>query len=375
MSHDPIDDLRALARELRHVEQQHAREAAGGTSRRRLRAVMEEITIRFVRLLATWVSDGAARNAWMRHLRGRAPAPEQSMSSPPPLFRGITEAGASVELRSRGDSFYDVLVDGAVVRHEEVPWHLDPDRVEPIQIGEYICREVFGAPDAAVTALVAFVAEPQSEPPRAWARALYEDGLIDRDFGLTARGRRLLSRAPAAGSAQLGIIVADAARARILVLRTTHGELAPTLSPLIEVAQLTAPVLRTRDRDAYSDTRPGLSRASPGGPAHAFSDRREGHRRSDTRHFAQQLLVEAERAWRRFHVERIVVVASPVMLGILRPLLSHPAGLPRSELARDLTQLTLPALHDALAAAGMIPARRRRPPLLTLPGAPSVARR
>ena len=29
-----------------------------------------------------------------------------------------------------------------------------------------------------------------TEPPWTWARTLYDDGLIDANFGLTARGRR-----------------------------------------------------------------------------------------------------------------------------------------------------------------------------------------
>lgn len=374
MTHDPIDRLRALARELHHVEQEHAREAAGGTTRRRLHAKMEQIAARFARLLEAWVPDEAQRAAWMRHLRGDDPAPAQPTLARPPLFRGVTEAGAVIEVRPRGDTFHDILVDGAVVRHEEVPWYLDPDLVEPIQIGEHACREVFGAPDAAVAALVEFLASPGREPPRAWARALYEDGLVGPHFELTPRGRRRLSRAVGAGTSQIGVVVADTARARLFVLETTHGDSAPTSAGLVEVAHLTAPTSRTRDRDAYSDTRPGLHWAAPGGHGQAFSDRREGHRRSDARHFAQSVIVEAQRAWRQFRVARVVVIASPVMLGILRPLLDRAGGPPRDELARDLTHLAPPVLHDALAAAALVPARRPRPLLHTVPGAPVVSR-
>src|SRR5688572_22535003 len=72
---------------------------------------------------------------------------------------------------------------------ESVPWHLDPDMTTPLEIGGHPFQERFAVPREAVLALAALATTPGGEPPWAWARALYEDGLIDLDFGLTPRGR------------------------------------------------------------------------------------------------------------------------------------------------------------------------------------------
>jgi hypothetical protein len=53
--------------------------------------------------------------------------------------------------------------------------------------------EIFGAGPEAVDALRAFTSNP-GPPPRAWALELLRDGLIDRHFALTERGRRSLAR-------------------------------------------------------------------------------------------------------------------------------------------------------------------------------------
>jgi protein required for attachment to host cells len=373
-NHDCVSRLVALAREFHHVQQEHGREGVQGTTRRGLEAKMQRLVVRFEALLDHWVTDGSLRDAWMRHLYQGDPAPDEPRFPAPLLFKGATEAGGIIEIRRAADGFHDVLLDGAVIRHEEVPWHLDSDLIGPVQIGERTCVEVFAAPAEAVDALATFLSTPEAEPPRAWARALLEDGLIGPDFELTPRGQRRLTRLSPTPAARIGILTADTARARVYVLETTHGDRAPTRAPLVQVAELSSPERRARDRDVYTDTRPGLYRASGSEPVHTFGDHREDHRRSDAKHFAEAILAEATAIWKAFHATRVVVAASPVMLGILRPLLARdrkPDRYTVDELARDLTHLTPPHLHDMLATAGLVPERGRQPPLRPpLPGTP-----
>ena len=125
---------------------------------------------------------------------------------------------------------------------------------------------------------------------------------------------------------------------------------------------------RARARDLHSESRPPQRADLFAGPGsgHAVSDHREDRRRESSRDFADSVVEAASRVWRTLPSCEIVVVASPTMLGLLRPALGRrtggPAAPPVRELARDLCKLAPAALHDALAGAGLLPARGRREP-------------
>ncbi len=307
----------------------------------------------------------------------------KSIEALPPEIVALTDAGSRIEVRAHKDGGYDVIVDGAVVIHEAVPWHLDPDMIEPLRIGEYSCREIFEAPSDALDALEAFVTSHDVEPPRQWADALYRDGLVDADFSLTPRGLRALRstaharppRQEEPGGLTFGVLVADASRARVFILAAPNGRRAPTLEPLTEVAQSTRPEARARASDLLSDSRPGLRREGNHGPRHAVSDRRENRRHTEDKRFASQVSDETTRLWRTHGVTRAILVASYSVLSTLRPQLTQlkdgPARWTLEELGRDLTRLSGPALHDALFAAGLLPERGRRPSLKHTPGQPA----
>jgi protein required for attachment to host cells len=323
---------------------------------------------RFERLLSQWVNDEELRERWRCHLHEGAPAPGEPLFTPPPLFKGLTPSNAAIELRRASDGGYDIILDGAHAGHETVPWHLDPDTAEPVLIGDHSCREVFDAPAQAIDELEAFLPTSGATPPWRWARELMEDGLIDADFALTPRGRRCLARGrrPAAAQSRRSnfcVILADAARARILTMESSRGALEPTLDALVEVADLTRPERRARDSEVFTDTRPGLRREGAHGPRHGVSDRRDQHRHETDRRFAEQVADEAARIWSGYHACRVLVVASPAMLGLLRPAIARRTrgASPHDihELDRDLTRLATPAVHDALAAATLLPPRAR----------------
>lgn len=369
--------LARLGSEYRHVQQEHDREPVDHPTRRVLEGKLRRIGERFEQLLAQWVQDEELRGRWTQYLRAGGDPPEGPEMAAPPEFKGITDAGSHVEVRAGDDGGYDVVVDGRVESHEFVPWYLEPDMIEPIRIGDHTCREVFDAPAEAVRALSTFLDTPGSAPPWAWGRALLEDGLIDDNFGLTPRGRRRLGKVttrPGEGPARTtyGVLAADTARARLFVLHAEGGAEAPTLAPLVEVSQSTDPDQRARDSEVFADTRPGLRREGPHGPRHGVSDRREGHRREVARRFAAHVVEEAGRVWREHGVSRAVVVASPEMLGVLRAVSSNAGAQPWSvqEEARDLSRLSAPALHDALADDGLLPPRARLSPTRPQPGVP-----
>lgn len=372
------DVLIQLGQDYRHLQQEHQRKSAKGAARRSLQTKMQETAERFERTLHQWVQDPEQREAWIRYLYDRASPPDVAPVESPPLFKGVTEVGSRVEVRRAGDGAYDVLVDGSIESHERIPWHLDPDMIEPVRIGDHNCREVTDAPPEALRALEEFKNAPNSQPPWRWAGALYSDGLIDENFGLTVRGERILSKAPRGINREAlvtyGVMVADAARARLFILSTGPGEYDATMAPLVEVSQSTRPDQRAPDRDVFANSRPGLRRDN-NTAQHGMSERRQSHRHETEQRFATEVVEEAEQVWAEHDVSRVIIAASPTMLGVLRPILARKHKAPKrwsvDEVARDLTWLTPPMLHDALAAAGLLPPRGRRPSVIQTPGLPT----
>lgn len=381
-----------IAREyhqLHNQRQNRGSEANGNAAHRRVGQKMAELAGRFERLVRHWVGDDPQAEAWRRHLYDAAPSPDGPALAAPPLFRGRTDAGALVEVKSAPDAgaaAYDVYIDGAHAAREGAPWHLEIDSIEPVTIAGQACLDTYDASSEAIDALRAFHGQG-GEPPWSVARELYEDGLIDADFGLTARGRRCLahlgSRRPASGPGATGaavgagvagvrahycVIAADAARARILLLATSESGLAPTLMPLTEVADVMRPDARAHDRDLHSESRPARRADLFAGPnsGHTVSDNRENKRRESGREFAESVAEAASRVWRTLPSCQIVVVANPTMLGFLRPAIARRTSGPTPhevhELSRDLSKLAPAALHDAVAAAGLVPPRGRRKP-------------
>jgi protein required for attachment to host cells len=368
----PSELLAQLARDYHRVQQAHAREARHGATRRKIAAEMERIAHRFERVLDHWSSaeDEELREVWRVHLYEGGPPPDAPTVEPPCSFKGETDAGARLEIRPASDGGYDIMLDGARIEHSALPWHLNPEAREPFRIGEYWCRERFDAPPEAVRALARFVATPESVPPWRWAAELFQDGLIDSEFALTPRGRRALvgeqeeaGAAPEPGS--YCVIAADAGRARILTLEINESSDSAQPTSLVEISDLSNPARRARDRDLFSDTRPGLRREGAHGPRHAVDDGRASQRQEADKRFAELVAEQAEAAWRRHPTCHVVLVAPPRMLGTLRPALARrhpcPATSEIEELDKDLSQLAPAALHDALAQAGLLPARARPP--------------
>jgi protein required for attachment to host cells len=158
------------------------------------------------------------------------------------------------------------------------------------------------------------------------------------------------------------------------VLDVDREGVGSAISELVEVAEITNPMLRARDSEVLSDTHTGR-RGGAKTPLHAPPDHRDHRRRDIERHFAAQIAEEAASVWRRYPSCELIVVASPVMLGLLRPAIERQIRakdrIEVHELARDLTKHTGSMLHDALAKAKLLPESGRRDPVLPTPGLPT----
>jgi len=369
----PSELLEKLGRDYHRVQHDHGRADAHGAARKRIEAHMAQIAQRFERVLEHWAADEdeELRATWRRYFYDGGPPPREPDVQPPCLFRGETENGDRVEVRPAADGGHDILVDRARVEHSPERWRLDAAAGEPFLVGQLRCRELFDAPAEAVRALGRFVATTESVPPWRWARELFDDGLIDGEFATTARGRRALAaiRAPTADGpeqASYCVIAADAARARILTLGVAAAPDEAGLAPLVEICDLANPARRAHDGDLLADTRGVLHRADAGGPPRSVDERRQSQPQEADRRFAELVAAQAEAVWRQVPRCHIVVVAPPGMLGDLRPAIArHRTGARPpdiDELAGDLSRLAPAALHDALAEAGLLPARDRMPP-------------
>jgi hypothetical protein len=187
-------ELDLLVHEILHVRSEHAGATALGV-RRRLQARLRDLEERFDRTLGEEVPDEAVRLAWREHLRGHGPAPVEPREVPMILFQGRSEAGSQVVVRVARDGELPIEVDGAVVQRVRA-LDLDHDRgawvLRTPGLGDF--RETFAAGDEALAALGAWIDAPRGEPPWKHLRELAADGICDRHFALTPRGRRALGR-------------------------------------------------------------------------------------------------------------------------------------------------------------------------------------
>ena len=188
------DELEVIVREFRHLLEEHRRAGADSSVRRHMESRLHELELRFGQLLDEWAPDGEVRAAWQAHFHAEAPEPSLPAASRRLVFRGVAETGSVVEIRARADGDYDVDLDGHVVERR-----LDePDagrEVGTFTLDGHVFLETFSASGPALEALGEFVAEREPHPPWPFAAELAADGLIDRDFGLTQRGRRALAQA------------------------------------------------------------------------------------------------------------------------------------------------------------------------------------
>ncbi|MGZ4413985.1 MAG: hypothetical protein ACXVRZ_06385 [Gaiellaceae bacterium] len=184
--------LEALARHYHHVQNEHKRSAPGSSVRRRLDERLADARERFERLLDEWVPEDVLRRAWHDHLHYRAPAPEGPPPIRPLVFRGVSDAGAVVEVRGRNDEF-DVEIDGSLVERVSASKELASSfPLVRFRLDHTEFHETFASSDDALQALERFVSAGGS-PPWDHAPELFADGLIDTHADLTARGRRALA--------------------------------------------------------------------------------------------------------------------------------------------------------------------------------------
>jgi len=135
------------------------------------------------------------------------------------------------------------------------------------------------------------------------------------------------------------VLVADQGRARIL---SGSGN-----SPLIEMETLLNPDARMHQQDLVSD-RPGRAFDSTGMGRHGMGTQVDPKEEEAIR-FARTVVDHLERGRQERQFERLILIAAPHFLGLLRKDLHAPlAAAVSNEVAKDLTRLTVNELRSHL---------------------------
>ena len=150
------------------------------------------------------------------------------------------------------------------------------------------------------------------------------------------------------------IAVVDASRARLFTFERSHdaGEIREALS---EQHDLINPARRQRPSELFTETGPPLGHT--GTLQYGTDDHRAKHLRELDREFSCAVIRAVTELLRALPAERLIICASPRMLGELRE-----AGrelrrgtLTIDEVPRDLVKLTDHQLRDQLASYGLLP--------------------
>jgi protein required for attachment to host cells len=158
------------------------------------------------------------------------------------------------------------------------------------------------------------------------------------------------------------IAIIDASRARLFTMERTQ-ESDGVREHFTEVTDLVNPARRRRPSELFSDTRPGTSRT--GSLQYGFDDHRDAHIEQLDVAFARSVVGELEQLLRSTACQRLIVCASPNMLGVFRDVSAdlRRDSLEITEVPRDLLKLTMPQIREQLGDYELLPPPPPRPPL------------
>jgi protein required for attachment to host cells len=150
------------------------------------------------------------------------------------------------------------------------------------------------------------------------------------------------------------IAIVDASRARLFTLDRTAAPGVPVREEMVEQTDLVNPARRLTPSQLFSD--------SPGGGhggnfSYGLDDHRSGHIDALDAEFAREIDVEIQRLIGDPLARRLIVCASPRMLGELRKVAGsfERDGLTVEEVPRDLVKLTPPQIREHLSSYGLLP--------------------
>lgn len=136
------------------------------------------------------------------------------------------------------------------------------------------------------------------------------------------------------------VITANSEYGRILEAKDATG-------PLEELETLVSATARLHEQDMVSD-RPGRSYDSVGGGRHAM-DPGEDAKHTEAKRFSKEIAVTIDAALEKKRFDRLVLVAPPAFLGLLRESIGDGAAkLVTHEIDKNIVRLDLKSLREHL---------------------------
>lgn len=155
------------------------------------------------------------------------------------------------------------------------------------------------------------------------------------------------------------IAVVDASRARLFTYERSV-EPAGLVERLVEERDFVNPARRLRPSQLFSESRPGSSRS--GSVQYAFDDHRAAHLDALDAEFSRMITSHLAELVKTGRATRVILCASPHMLGQLRDARRDFPVVEIDEIARDLVKLTPPELRAQLTSYGLLPEPPARAP-------------
>lgn len=159
--------------------------------------------------------------------------------------------------------------------------------------------------------------------------------------------------------AQYCVVVTNGSRARFFTLQAAEFPELESGPNLVEHNHLINVERGNGTHELWSETKTGRNRAPNGGPAHGYDDHRTRHADEYERRFANDIADECSRLSRSEQASDVVLVSQKRMLGFLRGAMENRVnGVNTHEVAKDLSKLSVQALHAHLARENLLPPRR-----------------
>jgi protein required for attachment to host cells len=157
---------------------------------------------------------------------------------------------------------------------------------------------------------------------------------------------------------KIGIIAADAARARFITAQILEDVAFEGSPKLLEHAAVVNPLGKLSEQEKFSDRESRKpSGAGPRGALPVTDDHRAAHQLEEERRFARLILEAADGFIQAERPSQLLLLAGPQLLGVLRRELGSQrwGKLEVQELAHDLSGRSLPELREILTRRGLLP--------------------
>ena len=156
------------------------------------------------------------------------------------------------------------------------------------------------------------------------------------------------------------LLVADSARARLFSVQDTLDESLSSGAMLRERQDLVNPPAKLQEQELPAKDRRGGRRNNHGsmrGGGYAVEDLEQSSHTENTRRFVRELVAAAASLVKSLRADQLVVVASPRLLGLLRPEIRKSVDVDLVECAEDLTRQGPARIQKTLAARKLVPPR------------------